>query len=229
MDAYQKHLVKEIYVDEVSADEDSTKAYIKLMGITSDGENVSSNRARVEIFTKNKKDGSVEKKTVTVKTNDDLWEASNEVDYYEGGAYTISYINADKENLCIGLDTGDELRVGQAIGEVDDEAIKRGQIRETIKEHLNRERTFTNKGIKVLSLFFIDKVENYREKADGEPGKYYKWFEEEYNKLINEPAYKSLRENSALPAGYFDVKNVHNGYFSTDGKGRNLNTDGDGA
>lgn len=229
VDAYQKHLVKEIYVDEVSADEDSTKAYIKLMGITSDGENVSSNRARVEIFVKNKKDGSVEKKTVTVKTNDDLWEVSNEVDYYEGGAYTISYINADKDNLCIGLDTGDELRVGQAIGEVDDEAIKRGQIRETIKEHLNRERTFTNKGIKVLSLFFIDKVENYREREDGEPGKYYKWFEEEYNKLINEPAYKSLRENLALPAGYFDVKNVHNGYFSTDGKGRNLNTNGDGA
>ena len=76
VDAYQKHLVKEIYVDEVSADEDSTKAYVKLMGITSDGENVSSNRARVEIFVKNKKDGSVEKKTVTVKTNDDLFNES---------------------------------------------------------------------------------------------------------------------------------------------------------
>ena len=229
VDAYKKHLVKEIYVDEVSADEDSTKAYIRLIGITSDGENVSSNRARVEIFVKNRRDGSVEKKTVTVKTNDDIWEVSNEVDYYKGGAYTVSYINADKENLCIGLDSGDELHVSQAIGEVDDEAIKRGQISETIKEHLNKERTFTNKGIKVLSLFFIDKVENYREREDGEPGKYYKMFEDEYNKLINLPAYKSLRENTVLPPGYYDVKNVHDGYFSTDGKGRNVNTEGDSA
>lgn len=226
VDAYQQHLVKEIYVDEVTADEETSKAYVKLIGITSDGINVSSNRARIEIFVNDKKTGVISKKTVTAKTNDDIWDLSNEVDYYNGGAYTISYINADKDNLCIGLDTGDELFVGGSIGEVDDEAIKRGQIRETIKEHLNKERTFIAKGIKVLSLFFIDKVENYREKEDGEPGKYYKWFEEEYNDLINSPAYKSLRESKVVPSGYFDVKNVHNGYFSSDGKGRNLNTDG---
>lgn len=229
VDAYQQHLVKEIYVDEVSADEETTKAYVKLIGVTSDGESVSSNRARIEIFVKNKKDGSVEKKVVTTKTNDDIWDLSNEVDYYEGGAYTISFINADKDNLCIGLDTGEELHIGEAIGLVDDEAIKRGQIRETIKEHLDKERTFTNKGIKVLSLFFIDQVANYRETAEGEPGKYFKWFEEEYKKLINEPRYKSLRENSLLPAGYFDVEKVHEGYFSEDKKGRRINTNGDSA
>ena len=227
VDAYQQHLVKEIYVGSVAEDEGSARGYVRVVDVTTKGE-VSSNRARIEIFVK-AKDGSISKKVVTAKTGDDIWELSGEVDYYEGGSFIISSINADPECPCVYLDTGDEIMKGSAIGEVDDEAIKRSQIRATIEAHLDKERSFTNKGIKVLSLFFIDEVANYRGEGENFQGKYAKWFEEEFLSLIQLPRYRSLRENPNLPSGYFDVHAIHDGYFSTDKKGRPINTNGDSA
>ena len=92
-------------------------------------------------------------------------------------------MNAEKGEEDISFTNGEYLHIGEAIGIVNDEAIKRAQIRETIDIHLSKELKYIGKGIKVLSLIFIDKVSNYRlYETNGETkGKYAKWFEEEYS------------------------------------------------
>ena len=221
VDAYHQHLVKEIWVDEVLSDEQTTKPYVKLLGVTGDGS--ASTRAKLEIYKKSK-DGSVTKESVQARTNDDLWDLSKEVEYYSGNGYVIEDINAMKGEENILFSNGIELRIGEATGVVNDEAIKRAQIRETIADHLKKERTYIDKGIKVLSLIFIDKVDNYRNE-DGSKGKYAVWFEEEFDKLIN-TTYAGLK--SAHPEMCYDATKVHEGYFSKDKKGRLIDTRGDG-
>lgn len=220
VDAYQQHLVKEIFVDEVLSDEQSTKPYVKLVSVSGDGG--ASNRAKLEIYRK-AKDGSLSKDTVLARTNDDLWDLSKEVEYYQSNGYVIEDIDTLKGYENVLFSNGLCLNLGEADGVVNDEAIKRAQIKETIREHLNKERTYINQGIKVLSLIFIDKVENYR--TDEGKGKYAIWFEEEFNKLINS-TFKSLKD--AHPEICFDAEKVHEGYFSKDKKGRLIDTKGDG-
>lgn len=221
VDAYHQHLVKEIWVDEVLSDEQTTKPYVKLLGVTGDGS--ASTRAKLEIYKKSK-DGSVTKESVQARTNDDLWDLSKEVEYYSGNSYVIEDINAMKGEENVLFSNGIELHIGEATGVVNDEAIKRAQIRETIADHLKKERTYIDKGIKVLSLIFIDKVDNYRNE-DGSKGKYAVWFEEEFDKLIN-TTYAGLK--SAHPEMCYDATKVHEGYFSKDKKGRLIDTRGDG-
>lgn len=221
VDAYHQHLVKEIWVDEVLSDEQTTKPYVKLLGVTGDGS--ASTRAKLEIYKKSK-DGSVTKESVQARTNDDLWDLSKEVEYYSGNSYVIEDINAMKGEENVLFSNGIELHIGEATGVVNDEAIKRAQIRETIADHLKKERTYIDKGIKVLSLIFIDKVDNYRNE-DGSKGKYAVWFEEEFDKLIN-TTYAGLK--SAHPEMCYDAAKVHEGYFSKDKKGRLIDTRGDG-
>lgn len=111
------------------------------------------------------------------------------------------------------------IRLSQAIE--NDRQIKRGQIRKTIEEHLDKELKLNKKGIKVLSLFFIDNVSNYRQYDDDNnviPGPYAKIFEEEYNKLIRRPKYKDLQDKDV------PVEEVHDGYFSIDSKKRYKDT-----
>ena len=110
------------------------------------------------------------------------------------------------------------LEIGQAIGGVD-ESLKRQMIRRTIEEHLKKELRLANHGIKVLSLFFIDRVERYRKYDDaGNPqkGDYATWFEEEYRRLARHPDYRSLFKEVDLRS---DAAEVHDGYFSRDKKG----------
>ena len=219
VDAYQQHLVKEIYVNEIASDEQTTKPYVKLVSVSGDGG--ASNRAKLEIFKKGK-DGAISKETVQARLNDDLWDLSREVEYYEGNGYIVEDIDAAKGNENILFSNGLCLSMGDADGVVNEEAIKRAQIRETIRFHLGKERNYIAKGIKVLSLIFIDKVENYRTE-DGK-GKYAVWFEEEFNKLMN-TTYKSLKTEH--PDICYNAEMVHEGYFSKDGKGRLIDTKGD--
>lgn len=221
VDAYHQHLVKEIWVDEVLSDEQTTKPYVKLLGVSGDGS--ASTRAKLEIYRKTK-DGSIAKETVQARTNDDLWDLSKEVEYYQGNGYIVEDINAMKGYENVLFSNGVVLNIGDATGVVNEEAIKRAQIRETISEHLKKERTYINQGIKVLSLIFIDKVENYR-LEDGGKGKYAVWFEEEFNKLINS-TYASLKQQH--PSICYDAQKVHEGYFSKDKKGKLVDTKGDG-
>lgn len=224
VDAYQENLVKHIEVASITSNEASTKPYVKLISV-SDKNGYS---ARVEIYINNKKTGVIEKKTVTVKQNDDLWETSNEVDYYQDSGYIVDNIDCFKGEESIAFSNGEYLSIGEVIGDVDDEAIKKAQIRQTIEMHLNKELHYIKKGIKVLSLFFIDEVAKYRDYSrEDEKGDYAVWFEQEYNKLINLPRFKKLKDNYSNKIS-FDAEKVHDGYFSKDGKGRIKNSTGAG-
>ena len=113
------------------------------------------------------------------------------------------------------------MSLGKAIGDIDENIIKRAQIKRTIETHLDKELRYTDKEIKVLSLFFIDKVEKYRHE-NGTQGIYAKMFEECYTELISKPKYEPIRERFSS-----DISKIHNGYFSQDKKGRLKDTKGD--
>ena len=110
------------------------------------------------------------------------------------------------------------LRVAEAWGDVDPLAVQREMIRRTIKEHLDKEKRLRPEGIKVLSLFFIDAVDRYRQyDKDGNPvkGPYATIFEEEYRRFAKHPDYSSLFEEVDLSRA---AEEVHGGYFSIDKK-----------
>lgn len=213
VDAYQMGLVKQICVSSVSAENDFNKPYIRLLEVSQkDGF-----KAKVQIDVK-AKDGKVARKTVTVKPNSDLYVLSGEREFYDG--YTIAGIDCTPSGECIEFSNTEVLRLGQSIGDIDENLIKREQIRKTIEIHLDKELLLNGRGIKVLSLFFIDKVEKYRAE-DGGMGVYAQMFEECYNELINRPKYAELKER------YGDSHAAHNGYFSQDKKGAYKDTKGD--
>ena len=225
VDAYHENLVKHIEVASVTSEEANAKPYIKLLGV-----NDKSNKytATLEIYVNNKKTGVIEKKTVKAKTKDDLWELSNNVDYYENNGYIIDNIDCFKGEENVSFGNGEIINNGETIGSVDDSILKRAQIRQTIEAHLTKEKHYINRGIKVLSLFFIDEVKNYRDyDAPNEKGKYAIWFEEEYEKAINQPKYKTIRDYYSDRVS-LDATKVHEGYFSVDGKGKMINSKGDG-
>jgi len=177
VDAYQMGLVKQICVSSVSAENDFNKPYIRLLEVSQkDGF-----KAKVQIDVK-AKDGKVARKTVTVKPNSDLYVLSGEREFYDG--YIIAGIDCTPGSECIEFSNTEVLRLGQSIGDIDENLIKREQIRKTIEIHLDKELLLNGRGIKVLSLFFIDKVEKYRTE-DGGMGVYAQMFEECYNELIN--------------------------------------------
>ena len=165
------------------------------------------------------KDGVVSRKTVTVKPNDDLYLVSGNRELYEG--YSVAGIDCTPGAESVEFSNTEYVALGKAIGAVDENIIKEAQIRRTIQAHLDKELRYTEKDIKVLSLFFIDEVKKYRS-ADGEKGIYAKMFEKCYEELINKPKYAPLKEK--FPAS---CDKVHNGYFSQDKKGTFKDTKGD--
>ena len=218
VDAYHENLVKHIEVASITSNDASTKPYVKLLSV-SDKNGYS---CRLEIYLNNKKTGVIDKKTVTAKTRDDLWELSNEVDYYKDCGYIIDNIDCFEGEESVSFSNGEIIHIGETIGNVDDSVIKKSQIRQTIEMHLNKELHYNKQGIKVLSLFFIDEVAKYRDyDREDTKGDYQRWFEEEYTKLINKPKYKKLKEDYGE-----DPTTVHDGYFAQDGKGRVKNSNG---
>ena len=126
-----------------------------------------------------------------------------------------------RELVVTGNENRRESGEGQSQGGFTDEIMKY-QIKKTIEEHLKKERNYKILGIKVLSLFFIDRVANYRsydDKGNIVQGKFAKWFEEICKEEISKPAYKDL-----FP---FDLKDLHNGYFAQDKAGHYKNTSGE--
>lgn len=221
VDAYQENLVKHIEVASVLSDESSAKAYVKLISI-----NLNNFTASLEIYVKNKKDGTISKKKVTARTGDDLLTLSGGVDYYGESDYTLDDLGEFDGDQYVYFTNGKEIFKGEAIGEVSKDAVKRAQIRETIDLHLKKEESYLSKGIKVLSLFFIDKVANYKTTVEGKPdGKYAQWFEEEFNTLVN-TKYRRLKDKYKDKIT-FDASEIHDGYFSGDKKGNTKDTKGD--
>ena len=109
---------------------------------------------------------------------------------YEG--YTIDNIDCTKDNECVEFSNSEVVKLGESIGSIDENIIKRAQIYRTIETHLEKELRYFEKGIKVLSLFFIDKVEKYRTET-GDKGIYAQMFEECYNELMSKPKYEVLK------------------------------------
>ena len=216
VDAYQMGLVKQICVSSNEVANDFNKPYVKLLSVS----NENGFRAKIELDVE-AKGGSVSRKTVTVKPNDDLFLISGERELYDG--YAIAGIDCTPGFECIEFSNTETVMLGKSIGSIDENIIKEAQIKKTIRIHLDKELRYRDHGIKVLSLFFIDEVKKYRT-PEGEKGPYAEMFERCYNELINLPKYQPLK--SQFPA---DATAIHNGYFSQDKKGAFKDTKGDTA
>ena len=214
VDAYQMGLVKQIAVSSNQVAGGFNQAYVCLLSVS----NEKGFKAKVELDVKGKT-GVVTRKTATIKPGDDLFLLSGQRDLYEG--YTVAGIDCTPGYEHIEFGNTQEVAMGKSIGDVDENIIKKAQIRRTIETHLDKELLYLDKGIKVLSLFFIDKVDKYRHE-DGTPGIYATMFEECYQELMAKPKYAALQ--ARFPS---DVSKVHNGYFSQDKKGRLKDTKGD--
>lgn len=185
IDAYNQKLVKQIEVLPVLSQNDVNGAYVVLKEFVLGKKKLA---AKVEIHVQDKKE--TKKKTVSVVANDDLFKKSGNYEAYKEG-FIINGLNA--ENGTLSLSNGKILTLGENDDVIRDEIMKQ-QIAETVKAHLKKECSLKSRGIKVLSLFFIDKVANYRN-----GGKFAQWFEEIYQKETGESA-----------------DGVHDGYFSQD-------------
>lgn len=214
VDAYEQRLVKKIEVLSIRSEEAFNKPYIKLLEVDEKG-------AKIEIDAQDK-NGKVKKVKKKVNCGDylDSDKISGGREIYRG--YKVEDFSWDENNKYIVIN-GETIGINKAIGDIDDDIIKRAQIRKTIEEHLEKENRLNKKGIKVLSLFFIDKVANYRGYSkDGDmiPGKYATMFEEEYKDLIKQKRFEN-NININIP-----VDSTHNGYFAQDKKGKLKDTKG---
>ena len=213
VDAYDLGLVKQIEVDSVMDENSSNDAFISVDSITATKSKVS---AKVTIMVNEPK--GVKKKSLTVSQEDDLYKLSNEREIYKDG-YIIEEIDTFYGSIT--LSNGKVLYEGTTQGALNDEIMK-FQMRKTIEEHLKKELRYKSKGVKVLSLFFIDRVANYRQyDTNGKPkhGKFAIWFEEIYSDLITKSNFSSLP--------HYDLKDIHNGYFSQDRRGVFKDTSGE--
>ncbi|WP_455475853.1 restriction endonuclease [Bartonella sp. B17] len=219
VDAYQQGLVKQISVSSITAQGNFNQPYLRLLSV----DNTNGFRAKIELDIKNAS-GKITRVTKTVRNGEDLFILSNEREVYKD--WRISDIDclAGYEN--IEINGSFTIALGQAIGNVDEKDIRRGQIHKTIEHHLNKELQLLPRGIKVLSLFFIDKVSHYRVYGEKsiEKGEYARIFEEEYKSLIQLPQYAPLK--TLLPQ-LEDAECAHDGYFSMDKKGKMKDTRGD--
>lgn len=202
--AYDLGLVKQIEVDSVVTEQSYNQAFIKLESIKSLPTKVT---AKVSLDCNS--DDEVKRKAINVKVGDNLHELSNHREMYKDG-YIVDEIDATEKTLS--FTNGIKLFVGNVLGDFQDEIMK-VQIRKTVEEHFKKELKMRDKGIKVLSLFFIDKVKNYRTYEGGTAGKgkFADWFEQTFTEFSKKPEYKEL-----LP---YEVEKVHNGYFAQDKKG----------
>lgn len=200
--AYDLGLVKQIEVDSVVARNDSSGAFISVDNFKIAKQSIT---ARVTIFVN--QSGGVQKKQVTARIGDDLHRLSKGWDIYKDG-YVINELDAD--NGFIGFSSGQVVYKGQAVGGLTNQLLKE-MVDATVENHFKKEKELRSKGIKVLSIFFIDRVANYRsydEQGNPVKGKFAEWFEESFAKWQNMLAYRGLL--TYLP------EEVHNGYFSQD-------------
>ena len=222
LDAYNKKLVKKIQVKGFTVKNlRGTNGYLYLQEIICSPSKPPMARMEMEIRYGS---GKVNRETRLFKVGDNLYQASNEMEQYRND-FVISEINPF--NNTVSFINGDVLELGKAMGDFSETDIRRIQIRETIRSHFEKEEELFERGIKVLSLFFIDEVAKYRkydENGNEINGIYGDIFEEEYNKVVNDyitlfdtPYVKYLKSTSAAKA--------HNGYFSIDKKGRKVDSE----
>lgn len=169
--------------------------------------------ARIEFEVK-LSSGKINRKIQRIKVNDSLFMKSKKMEQYRG--YKIKEIDAVENK--VKLSNGIVLKAGQPVGDIYDEDIRRIQIRETIRAHLEKERQLFSRGIKVLSLFFIDEVKKYRDYNEIDAmGEYARIFEDEYKEQIKEFASPNGEAYSIYLKG-IETRRTHEGYFSIDKK-----------
>lgn len=213
VDAYERKLVKQIEVASAGIEGDHNKPYARLDSVSNRANRIS---AKVQLDVR--RGTSVQRKTVAVRAGDDLEQVTGRALY---AGYVVENIGCRPGDEFLQLSNQEHpLRVGQSIGGVADDGLKRLMIRRTIEEHLDKELRLAPHGIKVLSLFFIDAVDRYRRYSeDGAPekGPYAVIFEEEYRKAAAKPKYQSLFREVDLTS---TAEEIHEGYFSMDKKGK---------
>ena len=221
MEAYNKHLVKKIAVKGISeSGSTSTDGYVYLEGLNLSKENYPT--ATLEFDFKGAK--GVRKVTKKVNEGFNLYDQSGEMEEYKDG-YVVTAIDG-RDNSVTFLN-GIKIYAGDVIGSVNEEQLRRIQIRETILSHFERERALFHKGIKVLSLFFIDEVAHYRQyDTAGDPlnGTFADIFEEEYRNILET---QDVSGGDSAYQAYLDaiaVEKTHAGYFSVDKKGKMTNS-----
>lgn len=218
VDAYDNQLVKQIEAAGIEMDEDGNRAHLKLIEVKTGKNGIT---AKIEVYKKTRNDA--DKTILNFKANNDMFTKTRLQVYDEVGFIQDIDPTPGFESVTF---SGNPEKITLESATLEDEATKRAQIAKTIEEHLNKELQFKKTGqrIKVLSLFFLDKVENYRvydEEGNTILGRYARIFEEEYERLIHLSKYKELNDVNV------PVSEVHDGYFSADNKGKLKNTKGD--
>ncbi len=216
LDAFNQKLVKKIAVRGISVKGlAGTNAYLLLKGIEVSPSKAPEARLELEIRQKS----GIKREIRKVGKGTNLFDLSDGLDQYDG--FVVSEIDA-RDNV-ISFTNGTALQVGKVAGDVNESALRRIQIREAIKAHFDKEKMLFAKGIKVLSLFFIDEVAKYRSYDDvGEQaGEYARIFEEEYTDQLNEVLTLEDTPYNRYLRG-LEGKKKHEGYFSIDKKTKRL-------
>ena len=221
MEAYNKRLVKKIAVKGITeTGSTATDSYLYLESINlSKGNPTATLQFEVKMAS-----GATKKKSKIVTEGDNLYDYSNGLEEYKTG-FVVSHI--DGRDNTVEFINGIKIYAGDVVGAIDEDQLRRIQIRETILSHLQRERQLFYKGIKVLSLFFIDEVANYREyDAANQPvnGKYAVMFEEEYEDILNNMQLSLGEDDYIKYLQSIPASKTHAGYFSVDGKGKMINS-----
>lgn len=221
VDAYQKQLVKKISVKGIElSGSNASSGYLYVESIA-EKPNL---KVRIQ-FEKISATGKVVKTSKLLDQGDNIYQLSGEVESYKAG-FVVSEINA--VNQFVEFTNGIKLHVGEVVGNANDDDLRRIQIRETINSHLNKEASLFKRGIKTLSLFFIDEVVKYKDyDAVDDKGAYALMFEEEYESIVRDrltdtlldPAYCAYLEREINTP-----EKVHAGYFSVDKKGKSIDS-----
>ena len=215
VDAFNKKLVKQISVKGIDIKgTTATHSYLYLEGIDISKHHYPKARIEMEI----KQANGVVKRVKRIERGNDLFTLSGDLPQYKN--YKVSDITAKKVSFTNGV----TLSISTVVGDINEEHKRRIQIRETIRSHLNKEQNLYKKGIKTISLFFIDEVKNYREYDENGTqvsGKYARIFEEEYSQLITK--YKKEDPDYAKYLDLINPEITHEGYFSIDKKGHLTN------
>ena len=220
MEAYNKKLVKKIMVKGIQeSGTTATDSYIYMEGL-----NLSKADPMATIQFHMKGTSGVKTVSKKVGIGFDSYENSGEMEEYRDN-FIVKAIDGRDDS--IEFVNGIKICAGDVIGKVGEEQLRRIQIRETILSHIERERQLFYKGIKVLSLFFIDEVEHYRKydnSGNPENGIFVDMFEEEYEDIVKNLQIEICEDGYIKYLQAISAKKTHAGYFSIDKKGRMINS-----
>jgi type III restriction enzyme len=217
LDAYNQKLVKKINVRGISIKGlTGTNGYLYLESIEVSSSKPPAARVEIEI----QRQSGIKREIRKLNRNDNLYTLSGDMGQYQG--FIVADIDAVTDT--VSFTNGEELRAGEASGNVNEATLRQIQIREAIRAHFEKEQMLFDQGVKVLTLFFIDEVAKYRQynEAGEQPGEYARIFEEEYRRHRDEVIGLFTETPYAKYLQGIKTVRTHNGYFSIDKKSKRL-------